>query len=37
MGIIMQRTARSTIFSEAHDFSCFITDPEGRLVSQADG
>lgn len=37
MGIIMQRTARSTIFSEAHDFSCFITDPEGRLISQADG
>ncbi|MEE9276091.1 MAG: hydantoinase B/oxoprolinase family protein, partial [bacterium] len=37
MGIIMQRTARSTIFSEAHDFSCFLTDPEGRLVSQADG
>jgi len=37
MGIIMQRTARSTIFSEAHDFSCFITDPEGQLVSQADG
>ncbi|MEK6710672.1 MAG: hydantoinase B/oxoprolinase family protein, partial [Nitrospinota bacterium] len=37
MGIIMQRTARSTIFSEAHDFSCFITCPEGQLVSQADG
>ncbi|MFC1491286.1 hydantoinase B/oxoprolinase family protein [Nitrospinota bacterium] len=37
MGIIMQRTARSTIFSQAHDFSCFITDPEGHLVSQADG
>ena len=37
MGIIMQRTARSTIFSQAHDFSCFICDPEGRLVSQADG
>ncbi|MBT5368318.1 MAG: hypothetical protein HOL05_09755, partial [Nitrospinaceae bacterium] len=37
MGIIMQRTARSTIFSQAHDFSCFICDPEGHLVSQADG
>lgn len=37
MGIIMQRTARSTIFSQAHDFSCFITDPSGQLVSQADG
>ena len=37
MGIIMQRTARSTIFSQAHDFSCFITDAEGRLISQADG
>ncbi|MFL2931664.1 MAG: hydantoinase B/oxoprolinase family protein [bacterium] len=37
MGIIMQRTARSTIFSQAHDFSCFITDSLGQLVSQADG
>jgi 5-oxoprolinase (ATP-hydrolysing) len=37
MGIIMQRTARSTIFSQAHDFSCFITNPEGELISQADG
>jgi N-methylhydantoinase A/oxoprolinase/acetone carboxylase beta subunit/N-methylhydantoinase B/oxoprolinase/acetone carboxylase alpha subunit len=37
MGIIMQRTARSTIFSQAHDFSCFICDAGGRLISQADG
>ncbi len=37
MGIIMQRTARSTIFSQAHDFSCFICDAGGALISQADG
>ena len=28
---------RSPIFSDSHDFSCFITDREGTLVSQADG
>ena len=26
MGWVMMRTARSPIFSQAHDFSCFITD-----------
>ncbi|MEE2722670.1 MAG: hydantoinase B/oxoprolinase family protein, partial [Pseudomonadota bacterium] len=37
MGWVMTRTARSPIFSQSHDFSCFIADTEGTLVSQADG
>ncbi|WP_246776945.1 hydantoinase B/oxoprolinase family protein [Microvirga sp. VF16] len=37
MGWVMQRTARSPIFSDAHDFSCFIADVNGNLVSVADG
>src|SRR5262245_41101725 len=37
MGWVMVRTARSPIFSHAHDFSCFITDSAGEIVSQADG
>lgn len=37
MGWVMERTSRSPIFSESHDFSCFIADAEGRLVSVADG
>ena len=37
MGGVMLRTARSPIFSQAHDFSCFLTDAQGTLVSQADG
>ena len=37
MGWVMTRTARSPIFSQAHDFSCFLADAEGVLVSQADG
>ncbi len=37
MGWVMTRTARSPIFSQSHDFSCFIADPDGVLVSQADG
>jgi N-methylhydantoinase B len=37
MGWVMTRTARSPIFSDSHDFSCFITDADGTLVSQADG
>ncbi len=37
MGWVMTRTARSPIFSQSHDFSCFIADPDGILVSQADG
>ena len=37
MGGVMLRTARSPIFSQSHDFSCFLTDGFGTLVSQADG
>ena len=37
MGWVMTRTARSPIFSHAHDFSCFIADARGEIVSQADG
>jgi N-methylhydantoinase B len=37
MGSVMMRTARSPIFSQSHDFSCFIGDAEGNVVSQADG
>jgi N-methylhydantoinase B len=37
MGWVMERTERSPIFSQSHDFSCFITDAAGTLVSNADG
>ena len=37
MGWVMTRTARSPIFSQSHDFSCFIADAGGTLISQADG
>ena len=37
MGWVMTRTARSPIFNQSHDFSCFIAAGDGRLVSQADG
>lgn len=37
MGWVMTRTARSPIFSQSHDFSCFITDPDGTLIANADG
>ena len=37
MGWVMMRTARNPLFSQAHDFSCFITDGEGYMVSLADG
>jgi N-methylhydantoinase B len=37
MGWVMTRTARSPIFSQSHDFSCFIGDARGQVVSQADG
>ena len=37
MGWVMMRTARSPIFSQSHDFSCFIGDAYGNVVSQADG
>jgi N-methylhydantoinase B len=37
MGAVMLRTARSPIFSHAHDFSCFIANAQGTVVTQADG
>ncbi len=37
MGWVMTRTARSPIFSQSHDFSCFTTTRDGTLVSTADG
>ncbi len=37
MGWVMVRTSRSPIFNQSHDFSCFITDAKGTIVSQADG
>jgi N-methylhydantoinase B len=37
MGWVMTRTARSPIFSQSHDFSCYVTDPQGTLVANADG
>ena len=37
MGWVMTRTARSPIFSQSHDFSCFATNRRGLLVSTADG
>ena len=37
MGWVMIRSARSPIFNQSHDFSCFITDSIGNLISQADG
>jgi N-methylhydantoinase A len=37
MGWVMTRTARSPIFSQSHDFSCYVTDPAGTLIANADG
>ena len=37
MGWVMTRTASSPIFSQSHDFSCFVTDPAGTLIANADG
>ena len=37
MGWVMTRTARSPIFSQSHDFSCFLTDAKGLVIAQADG
>lgn len=37
MGWVMVRTSRSPIFNQSHDFSCYITDSSGIIVSQADG
>ena len=37
MGLIMTRTARSPIFSQSHDFTCFVATADGDVISQADG
>jgi N-methylhydantoinase B len=37
MGWVMSQTALSPIFSQAHDFSCYITGKQGYIISQADG
>jgi N-methylhydantoinase B len=37
MGFVMVRTARSPIFSQSHDFSCFLAGPDGTVIAQADG
>ena len=37
MGWVMTRTARSPIFSQSHDFSCFVGSAGGEVVAQADG
>jgi len=37
MGWVMTRTARSPIFSQSHDCSCFLGNADGILISQADG
>ncbi|WGS19204.1 MULTISPECIES: hydantoinase B/oxoprolinase family protein [unclassified Bradyrhizobium] len=37
MGTVMMRTARSPIFSQSHDFSCFMSNATGETVAQADG
>ena len=37
MGWVMMNTARSPIFSQSHDFSCFIGDATGAVAAQADG
>lgn len=37
MGWVMLRTSKSPIFSQSHDFSCFIASAGGQLLSQADG
>ncbi len=37
MGWIMSQTALSPIFSQSHDFSCYITSRDGHIISQADG
>jgi N-methylhydantoinase B len=37
MGWVMTRTARSPIFSQSHDFSCFLGSATGEVLAQADG
>ena len=36
MGINVQKTAYSTIFSEAEDFTCALANREGELIAVAD-
>jgi N-methylhydantoinase B len=36
MGVIMGHTARSPIFTEAHDYACSIFDWQGRLVAEQE-
>lgn len=37
MGWVMSQTALSPIFSQSHDFTCFITGRDGQIISQAEG
>ncbi len=37
MGWVMTRTSRSPVFSESHDFSCFLGTKSGEVAAQADG
>lgn len=36
MGVNLQRTAYSTIFNEAEDFTCALASPEGDMLAVAD-
>ena len=36
MGVNVQKTAYSTIFSEAEDFTCALANPEGEMISVAE-
>ncbi len=36
MGVNVQKTANSTIFSEAEDFTCALANPEGQMISVAE-
>jgi len=36
MGVNVQKTAYSTIFSEAEDFTCALASPEGHMISVAE-
>jgi N-methylhydantoinase B len=37
MGWVMTRTVPSPIFSQSHDFSCFIGNAAGEVIAHADG
>jgi 5-oxoprolinase (ATP-hydrolysing)/N-methylhydantoinase B len=36
MGVNVQKTAYSTIFSEAEDFTCALASPEGQMIAVAE-